>query len=157
MLVTTPPTNPTFTTKLTAPYKPLSKRLEELCGNKGNGCSCLWHSWFSFTVNASLILLVMKDYSVRGVKLNKFFGILRMFSIFSFPVHAALTDLSFLLKSKISLASLAVDTWLSLHEFITKKPSISFKVYSLFNERRVPAASIHTIFLISVSFCKSRI
>jgi hypothetical protein len=76
----------------------------------------------SCCVNGAILLFLWaQNYSVRDVKLNKFLRILRMFSVFSFPVHAALINPSFLLKSKISLVALLLDTRLSffkLHDLV---------------------------------------
>jgi hypothetical protein len=110
---TLPTPNPTTTSK------PDLDHIDELCG-QGNVAPYYIHSVLSFFVNAALISMPC-SYCV-----SNFLGILRMFSVFSFPVHAYLTNPSFLSKSKISLASLAADTWLSLCWLITKNPSMRF-------------------------------
>jgi hypothetical protein len=84
--------------------KPGVNRLDEICG-KGNGVPYFGHSLLSWFVNSILILFTPEFPSLK---------ILRMVSAFSFPVHVALTNLSFLSKSKISLVLLVGDTIVSL-------------------------------------------
>ncbi|MCA6080166.1 MAG: hypothetical protein LE169_04675 [Endomicrobium sp.] len=118
MPVPTPPT-PTPTVRSNLDLDPV----KELCGNKKNVISYVLHSVLSYAVNSMLTTPHFSvNCSVGGLNLSKFF---RMVSVFSFPVHAALTNLSFLSKPKISLAFLAVDTLLSLYRLITKNTSIN--------------------------------
>ena len=113
---TTPPTS-----------EPLLNPLEELCGD-GNYKPYLWHSVISYIINA-VIFLPLEGITVENyTDFATFFGILRMFSTLSFPVHVAFTNLSFLFKSKISLASLALDAFLSLSVFILNEQLITYQL-----------------------------
>ncbi|MCA6080420.1 MAG: hypothetical protein LE169_06020 [Endomicrobium sp.] len=124
--VPTPPTNPAKSPALapqssnasaselqpmpspTVSVKPDLNPLEELCGGRKKDYLYFGHSVLSYFVNSTLILVVSEFPSLY------FLRILRMFSVFSFPVHVYLTNPSFLSKSKLSLSLLAVDTCLSL-------------------------------------------
>ena len=92
----------------TAYANPDLNSVDELFGNKKNVDSYITHSTLSFGVNVMLVILATDFPSLYFLK------ILRMVSVFSFPVHVALTNPSFLSKSKLSLTALAVDTYLSL-------------------------------------------
>jgi hypothetical protein len=83
--------------------------VEELCDNENFFDLYYSHAVLSFGVNSVLLLLADCCPS-----LYYFFTIIRMCSVFSFPVHVYLTNPSFLSKSKVSLFLLAVDTCLSL-------------------------------------------
>ncbi|MCA6085574.1 hypothetical protein [Candidatus Endomicrobiellum agilis] len=92
--------------------------LDEFCG-KGNGVPYFCYSALSSVINSVLISIECSSHCA-----SMFLRILRMFSVFSFPVYVYLTNPSFLSKSKASLSLLAVDTCLSLLWFVTKNPSV---------------------------------
>ncbi|MCA6080325.1 MAG: hypothetical protein LE169_05510 [Endomicrobium sp.] len=96
---------------------------EELFGKNIN--SYITHSTLSFFVNAMLVIFAADFPSLY------FLRILRMVSVFSFPVHVALTNPSFLSQSKLSLTALAADTCLSLFGLITKNPSVISRICNI--------------------------
>jgi hypothetical protein len=97
--------------------------LDEFCG-KGNGAPYYWHSTLSFGVNLALISIECSSHCA-----SMFLRILRMVSVFSFPVHVYLTNPSLLSQSKLSLTALAVDTCLSLWWLITKNPLVISRMW----------------------------
>ncbi|MCA6085581.1 MAG: hypothetical protein LE179_05040 [Endomicrobium sp.] len=126
---------PTPTPTPTVRSKPNSDHLEELCG-KGNVYPYFLHSALSYAVNTTLLVWSAQF----NEELGKFLGILRMSSVFSFPVHVALTNHSLLLKSKISLAFLAADTLLSLINLkVAKVTALVLAVQFIFEFVRVIA------------------
>jgi hypothetical protein len=97
--------------------------VDELCGSEKNADLYFLHVALSAFVNVVFLVMVKECSSHCAIM---FITMLRMVSAFSFPVYACLTNPSFLSKSKLSLASLAVDTCLSLYSLITKNPSVNF-------------------------------
>jgi hypothetical protein len=95
--------------------------VEELCGSEEN--VGLYYLYAGLSTGLNVVFLMMADEcSLHCVSM--FLTMLKMVSAFSFPVYVYLTNPSFLSKSKLSLASLAVDTCLSLYVLVTKNLSI---------------------------------
>jgi hypothetical protein len=100
--------------------------LDEICG-KGNiglyGC----HALLSCMVN---LLFFPTNYCSPCTIM--FFSILRMVSAFSFPVYLALTNPSFLSKSKLSLTALAAEVCLSLYGLIKSPLFFSQTIFDIY-------------------------
>jgi hypothetical protein len=99
--------------------------LEEICG-KGNIGLYVCHSFLS-----CMLTLFFFPTNYCSSCTIMFFRILRMVSDFSFPVHVALTNPSFLSKSKLSLTALAADVCLSLYGLIKSPLFVSNTIFNI--------------------------